>query len=80
MGCEFLSIKYTCNENPDVSDATEGTEETVCVCVCVCVRARTRAPAPTTNDFELIFYQVRYNLCSINFSVALSQMYILLPL
>ena len=50
-----------CNESPDVDDRTEGNEETVCVCVC------TRAPAPTTNYFGLIFYQVRYNLCSINF-------------
>jgi hypothetical protein len=50
------------------------------LCVCVCVRARARAcvcvcmcaPAPTTSDFGLIFYQVIYDLHSMNFSLALS--------
>jgi hypothetical protein len=53
-----------------MGDTTEGNEETVCVRVraraCMC------APALTTNDFGLIFYQVLYDLCSMNFSLALS--------
>jgi len=36
MGCEFLSIKYMCNESPDVGDTTEGNET-----VRACTHART---------------------------------------